>query len=139
MGFSRYGVTDVSLRYSKDHKATRLRQQQLLDPNLASGICGEYTSHLRNGLEDEEARLWRERDEVELRELLREEHHPEQPLPGESSLYRAKQQRQLVTHVKYCNWHRNRLESPNLPLWPVPYISLRLRGLHHVCLPYYFA
>ena len=83
VAFGRLGVADVSLRYSKDHVATRQRQRRILDPKAAIQACAALTSHLRHGLSSEEAKTWSERDAQESMELRREAQQPDSSLPGD--------------------------------------------------------
>lgn len=85
IGFGRHGVANISLRYSKDHAATKGRQQQIADPKFVTAICEAFTSSLREGLAEGESNTLRERDRQEALDLQQNYTQPETPLPGNSA------------------------------------------------------
>lgn len=82
IGFSRLGVADVSLRYSKDHSATRIRQAKIADPEYVALSCKQLTQHLRGGVPEVSIQKWQLRDLQEAEELKEGSRKPEVPLQG---------------------------------------------------------
>ena len=83
IAFGRFGVADISLRYSKDKTATIQRLSGVIDMGFASACCIQLTNYLRRGLSTDEITVWQGRDAKERIELHGESSQPETPLPGE--------------------------------------------------------
>ena len=102
VGFGRTGVADVSLRYSKDHEATKRRIAGILDTEFASASCSYMTGVLREKLSPAEARLWQERDASERAELHGQTVRQQAPLPGYQPLRICKKDQKLATCHAIC-------------------------------------
>ena len=81
--FSRYGIADVSQRYSTNAKATVERQNIIVSPQWVQQQCRAVTNHLRSGLSRQEILDLEARDAREQSELCEaSETKDEESLPG---------------------------------------------------------